>query len=234
MRFASFGSLLAVCFLFANGCSKGVTRPTAAIVFFVRGNVVFGNAERNQFQPVTSKSIIYVGDAVRTSDGASINLALIPGALVQLLGNSEIEIDELKLTKDGNETAGGMLDRRARIRLSRGSLSILFNRSEASASHFTVSTNQATLTPQSDCLFSVWTDGTITRATCARGEVNASADEQAPAKIAAGYFDQWPPAGKEPVSATAEGAAQMDILASLEAEKELLDQAAGWQDRRVF
>src|SRR4029077_5425592 len=67
MRFASFGSVLAFCFLVANGCSKGVTRATAATVFFVRGNVVFGNAERNDFQPVTSKSKIYVGDSVRTS-----------------------------------------------------------------------------------------------------------------------------------------------------------------------
>jgi len=64
--------------------------------------------------------------------------------------------------------------------------------------------------------------------------VGASADGQAPVKIAAGYFHEWPTAAKEPIAATAEGDAQMDIMASLEAEKELLDQAAGWQNRRVF
>jgi len=234
MRFALFGSVLALCFLFGNGCSKGITRETAATVFFVKGDVVFGSAERNQFQPVTPKSRIRGRDTVRTSDGASINLALVPGAFVQLSGNSAIKIEELRLTKDGNETAAAMLDRSARIQLNRGKVSILFSRPDRSASYLAVTTSQSTITPDSDCLFSVWTDGTTTRATCGRGEVIASGDGQSTVKIAAGYFYQWPTAANEPVAATAEGGAQMDIRTSLEAEKELLDQAARWQNRRVF
>ena len=235
MRFASFGSMLALCFcLLANGCSKGITRATAATVFFVKGKVVFGNAERNDLQPVTSKSKIHVGDVVRTSDGASINLALIPGAFVQLSGNSEIKIEDLRLTKDGNETTGGMLDRRAWIRLNRGRIVSLFSQSDKNASEFRVTTGQVTLKPDSDCLFSVWTDGTTTRATCGRGEVSASADAQPQVKIAAGYFSQWPTASKEPIAATADARAQMDIKTALDVEPELLDQAAGWRNRRVF
>jgi hypothetical protein len=234
MRFASFGCVVALCFLFANGCFKGVTRATVATVFFVRGNVVFGNAERNHFQSVTSKSKIHAGDTVRTSNGASINLALIPGAFVQVPENSEIEIEDLRVTKDGNETAGGMLDRRARIRLKHGKIVSLFSRSDTSGSHFDVTTSQVTLTPESDCLFSVWTDGTTSRAACGRGEVSASADAQPPVRIAAGYFSQWPTASKEPNAATADAGAQMDIKAALDVEPELLDQAAGWQNRHVF
>src|SRR5262245_10411236 len=234
MRFVSCSSMLAFCFLFATGCSKGITRATAATVFFVKGNVVFGNAERNQFQAVTPKSKIHDGSTVRTLDGAAINLALIPGSFVQLSSNSEIKIGELRLTKDGNETAGGVLERRALIRLTRGRASVLFSRSNISASQFTVATSQATLTPDSDCLFSIWTDGTTTRATCGRGEVSAFADRQAPVKIPGGYFHQWPTAAKEPIAAITETGAQMDILAAFEAEKELLDEAAGWQNRRVF
>jgi hypothetical protein len=235
MRFALFGSVLAVCFcLLANGCSKGITRATAATVFFVRGKVVFGNAERNDFQPVTSKSKIYVGCIVRTSDGASINLALIPGAFVQMSGNSEIKIEDLRITKDGNETAGGMLDRRARIRLKRGRIVSLFSQSNGSASEFAMTTGRVTLMPDSDCLFSVWTDGITTRATCGRGEVSASADSQLPVRIAAGYFSQWPTASKEPIAADTDASAQMDIKTALDAEPELLDQAAGRQNRRVF
>ena len=234
MRFAPFGAVLALSFLLGNGCSKGVTRATAATVFFVHGDVVFGSAERNQSQPVTPKSKIQDGDAVRTSDGASINLALVPGGFVQLSGNSEMKIEELRLTKDGNETAGGMLDRRARIRLNHGKVSILFSRPNRSASYFTVTTNQSTVTPDSDCLFSVWTDGTTTRVTCGRGEVIASGNGQSTVKIATGYFHQWPTASKEPLAATGNAGAQMDISTSLAAEKELLDQAAGWQNRRGF
>jgi len=235
MRFAFFSSVVALCFcLLGNGCSKGITRATAATVFFVRGNVVFGNAERDDFQPVTPKSKIHAGDVVRTSDAASINLALIPGAFVQLFGNSEIKIEDLRITKDGNETAEGVLDRRALIRLNRGRIVSLFSHSDRSASEFSVTTGQVLVRPDSDCLFSVWTDGTTSRATCGRGEVNASADAQPPLKIAAGYFSQWPTASKKPIAATANAVAQMDIKTALDVEPELLDQAAGWQNRRVF
>jgi FecR protein len=235
MRFVSFSSVVVLCFcLSGNGCSKGITRATAATVFFVRGNVIFGNAERNDFQPVTPKSKIHAGDTVRTSDAASINLALMPGAFVQLSANSEIKIEDLRVTKDGNETAGGMRDRRASIRLNRGRIVSLFSRSNTSGSHFDVATRQVTLSPDADCLFSLWTDGTISRVTCGRGEVSASADARPSVKIAAGYFSQWPTASKEPNAATADASAQMDIKTALEVEPELLDQAAGWQNRRVF
>ena len=235
MGFAFFSSLLALCFcLFESGCSRGVTRATTTMLFFVNGEVVFGNAERQQFQPVTPRSKIQTGDTVRTSNGAAINLALVPGVFVQLSGNSEIRIEDLRLTKNGNETAGGMLARHARMRLNRGKVSILFSRPERSTSYFAVTTNQSTIVPDSDCLFSVWTDGTTTRVTCGRGEVIASTNGQSTTKIAAGYFDQWPTASKEPIAATANATAQMDIRTSLEAEKELLDQAAGWQNRRIF
>jgi hypothetical protein len=229
MRLASFSSVLALCVcLLGNGCSKGITRSTVAFVLLVRGDVVFGNAERNDFQPVTSKSKIHVGDIVRTSDGASINLALIPGAFVQLSGNSEIKIEKLTLTKDGNDTAEHILDRGAWIRLNRGRIVCSFSQSDKTASEFGITTGQITLRPDSDCLFSVWTDGTTSRATCGRGEVSASADVQPPLKIAAGYFSQRPTASKEPIAASSDARAQMDITIALNAERELMDQAAGW------
>jgi FecR-like protein len=228
MRFVSFSVLALFVCLLANGCSKGITRSTVTVVFFVRGNVVFGNAERNGFQPVTPKSKIHAGDVVRTSDGASINLGLIPGAFIHLSGNSEIKIEDLRLTKDGNDTAERILDRRAWIRLNRGRIVSLFKQSDRTASEFGVTTGQITLRPDSDSLFSVWTDGTTSRATSARGEVSVSADAQPPLKIAAGYFFQWPTASKEPIAASADANAQMDIKTALDVEPELLDQAAGW------
>ena len=229
MRLASFSSVLALCAcLLANGCSKGITRSTVAIVFSVKGNVVFGSAERNNFQPVTPKSRIQAGDIVRTSDGASINLALIAGAFVQLAGNSEIKIEDLRLTKDGNDTAERMLSRRAWIRLNRGRIICSFSQSDKTASDFGITTSQLTVRPASDCLFSIWTDGTTSRATCERGEVNASVDTQPPLKIAAGYFCQWPTASKEPIAASTDPRAQIDITTALGIEPELMDQAAGW------
>ena len=229
MRLESFSSVLALCVcLLGNGCSKEITRSTVPVVFFVRGKVVFGNAERNDFKTVTPKSKIHAGDIVRTSDGASINLGLIPGAFIQLSGNSEIKIEDLRLTKNGNETAERTLDRRGWIRLNRGRIVTLFKQSDKTASDFGVTTSQITLKPDSDSLFSVWTDDTTSRVTSVRGEVSASADAHPPLKITAGYFSQWPTASKEPIAASADANAQLDIKAALDVEPELLDQAAGW------
>jgi hypothetical protein len=231
MRFRSVASLLAFCCLFANGCSKSISRATLATVFSVKGNVVFGSAERNHFQPVTLKSKIHDGNTVRSAHGGSINLALIPSTLARLRGNSEIKVEELRIAKDGNQTAGGMQGRSARIQLIREKIVVLFNRSYRSSSQFAITTRQVSVKADSNCLFCVWTDGATTRVTCARGEVSASAEAQA-VTIPAGYFQQWPRPLKNPLAATNDVAAQLDITESLEAGEELLDQAAGWQNRR--
>jgi len=229
MRLASFSSVVALTVsLLGNGCSKEITRSTVAVIFSVKGNVAFGHAERNDLQPVTPKSRIQAGDVVRTSDGASINLALISGVFVQLTENSEIEIEDLRLTKDGNDTADRVVNRRAWLRLNRGRIVCSFSQSDKTASDVAIATGQMTLKPASDCLFSIWTDGTTSRATCERGEVSASADAQPPLKIAAGYFSQWPTASKEPIAASSDAGAQMDITIALNVEPELMDQAAAW------
>lgn len=223
---------ITLCSLLGSSCSEGISRGTAAALFAVKGKVVFGNAERNDFHPVTLKSRIHSGDTVRSSDGASIDLALIPPALLQLAGDSEIKIDELSITKDGNQTGGDMRARAARIRLNRGKVIVLFTPSDKSASQFAVTTGQLTIKPDSDCLFSVWTDGKTTRVTCTKGKVNAPADAQTPVTIIGGYFEQWPTTRKAPVPATEDAGAQIDITESLEIEQRLEEEASAWQNRR--
>jgi hypothetical protein len=53
-------------------------------------------------------------------------------------------------------------------------------------------------------------------------------------KIVAGYFSQWPTPSNEPIAAITDAGAQMDVKTALDVELELLDQATGWQNRRVF
>src|SRR5438552_4470916 len=137
MRRTVIAVSILLCSLLTNSCSKAITRATAATVFSVKGEVTFGSAERNDFQPVTLKSRIHDGDSVRSLNGALVDLALIPGAFAELSGDSDINIEELKVTKDGNETAGGMRDRSARIRLNRGKIIGVSTRRESSAARFT-------------------------------------------------------------------------------------------------
>jgi hypothetical protein len=234
MRHSVIAVSIAVCSLLANGCSKSISRATVATVFSVKGKVVFGNAERNDFQPVTLKSRIHDGATVRSSDAASVDLALIPGTLARLSGDSEIRIEELRIAKDGNETADGMRVRSARIRVSRGKIIVLFSPTDRSASQFLIKAGQLTIKPESDCLFCVWTDGATARVTCAKGNINGAAEAQPPITIAAGYFRQWPTERTEPRPAADDATAQIDITESLEAGERLQEEASGWPNRRPF
>ena len=232
MRRCVLAVSIVICSVLTNGCSKAITRATAAIVFSVNGKVAFGNTERNNFRPVTLQSRIHDGDSVRAANGASVDLGLIPGAFAQLSGDSEIEVEELRITKDGNETADDMRERRARIRVIRGRLIVLFIPSDMSG--FVITAPGVTVKPDADCLFSVWTDGSTTRVTCAKEKVVASADEQPPVTIAVGYFHRWPTGRHEPVVAASDAGAQIDITELLQAGDRLLDQASSWQKRRPF
>ena len=234
MRLCVLAASIVLYALFANGCSKGITRATAVAVLAVNGNVVFGSAEQNHFQPVTLKSKIHDGDTVRLSEGASVNLVFIPAVVAQLSGNSEIKIDELKITKDGNETSGGMRDRKARIRLNRGRLIVLFRQTDRSETRFMVNAGRVTINPDSDCLFSIWTDGTKTRVTCAEERIKAFRDARSPVTIAAGYFQEWPTTRTQPMAAADDANAQIDITDSLENGFRLEDEAIGSQNRRPF
>ena len=232
MRFPTLTFLLALCCGLANGCSEGVTRRTVPAVLSVKGDVVFGMVEQNKFQPVTRESRIQEGSIVRTSDGALLDLGLIAPALAQMSSNSEIKVEELRISKDGNQTRGGMRCRSARIQLSRGKITVLFSKSDKSASQFAISMPGVTVTVDSDCLFRVHRDDRTTRVTCARGKLYAATGTQPPIAIGAGYFQRWPSTRPEPVAATEDAAAQIDIMDSLGIENELLELDAGGRDRR--
>jgi len=234
MRFPALAILVVLCCGLATGCSKGISRETAATVLSVKGTVAFGSAEQNNFQLVTLKSRIHDGNTVRTRDGASIELALIPAAFAQVSGNSEIKIEQLRIVKDGNQTDGGMRDRSARIQLSQGKITVLFSRSDKSASQFFINSRQVTISADSDCLFRVLTDDTTTRITCVRGKIYASAGAQPPVTIGAGYFQQWPSTHPEPVAAADDETAQIDITDSLEIGNRWRELRAGWQNRLPF
>ena len=233
MRFPALISFILLCCGLASGCWEGITSPVAAMVLSMHGPVVVGTEEHDDFQPVRPVSRLPAGSAVRTLDSAWLNLALLPGALLQLSSNSEIKIEELKISKDGNETGEAMRSRTARIRLNRGKITILFSGGK-NASRFAVNAGETTITADSDSLFCVQSDQATTRLTCVRGKVYASHNAQLAVAIGAGYFQKWPSARLETVAAAGDAAAQVDIVDSLEIGNQLGELQSGWQNRRPF
>jgi hypothetical protein len=234
MRFRTLIFVLALCCGLTNGCSESVTRRTAVAVLSVKGDVLFAMVEQNKFQQVTRESRIQDGSIVRTSDGALLDLGLIAPVLAQMSSNSEIKVEELRISKDGNQTRGGVRGRSARIQLSRGKITVLVSGRDQTRTQFAISTPAVRVMADSDCLFRVQRDDRTTRVTCVRGKVYAVTAAQPPIAIGAGYFQRWPPTRPEPVAATEDAAAQMDIMDSLAIENELLELDAGWRSRRPF
>ena len=52
--------------------------------------------------------------------------------------------------------------------------------------------------------------------------------------IGAGHFQQWPSSRPEPVAASGDAAAQIDITDSLEIQNQLFEPGAGWRNRGPF
>src|SRR5437867_4937104 len=121
-----------------------------------------------------------------------------------------------------------MRDRTGRIRLNRGKIIVLFIPSDGLASQFVITASELTIKPDSACLFCVRSDGTTARVTCAKGNINVSAEAQPPITIAAGYFQQWPNKGAKAVAAADDATARIDIAESFERGGRCREEAAEW------
>src|SRR4051794_36642873 len=104
MRHPPLIGLLALFAFSLSGCWEGIRVHVLATVLTIHGQArVQPNKSANAL-PITTESTIGGGDTVITDAGSELNLMLIPGIMVRLFEHSELQIKELSLTKDGNET----------------------------------------------------------------------------------------------------------------------------------
>jgi len=217
-----------------SGCREDITRQVAATVLSLHDPVVFQGPARSDFRRVTLQTRLPCGSRIKTLDDGWLNIGVLSGMLAQVSSNSEITIQELKITKNGNDTGDAMRNRVANIQLDRGQITVLFMRRGNAASRLLVHTDHATAVADSDCLFRVQTDSARTRMICVLGKINASPNDQRAIVIGAGYFQQWPSLHTEPLPTADDAAAQIDVAASLELENQLRGLQADWQKRRPF
>jgi FecR protein len=221
--------LASICAFALSGCWEGSSREVLATVLSTRGEVVYLSKGSTNTRPVNSETKVSVGSVLRTSSQAQLNLMLIPGALTQISGDSELKVEELKLTKDGNETGDAILARTARIELSRGGMVVLFD----GVANFTIETSHVTVTVLPSCLFRLDVDGTRTRLTCVRGKLYVSPKSGQMVAVGAGHFQEWP-SDQGSTSAAEDRRGQIDTTAALQLGRELraLDDAR--RDRLPF
>lgn len=233
MRYVAVALLASVAPLL-NGCEHSLSRAVLATVLSTRGPVVWNDGKNYDFHPLNDQGQPAGGATLRTTNDAHVSLVLVPGLLVKVGDSSELKIEELRLSKNGNETEDEMLRRVARIALVRGKVDALLQRRDESEIRFSIGTGHVTVSADRDCLFQVEAGNAKTRVICTRGKIYVAITNQQISVINAGYFQEWPSPATAPTLAAEDARAQVGITDTLEAERELLDLQAHQSSRLPF
>ncbi len=147
---------------------------------------------------------------------------LLPGLLIELAAESEIEIQQLSLVRDGDETIHPMVRREARVRLRRGTLIASVGRAQTDSFLF-VETPAATLVAGPERTFKVVLGDNQARVLSVRGkiEVQPAGAQKKGGEIPAGYFANLPLTPSQ-AAAAAGAEVQAEVAAVLSAQERLL------------
>ena len=200
-----------------SGCREGITRAISATVLSARGQIEFAESGSTNFRPLAGDTPLRIGTTLRTSSDGEVNLLLVPGALARISANSEMQIRQLLIAKDGNETGEAIRDRRALLELHQGKMVVLFE----GFARFNINTPAVGVTVLPSCLFSLDVDQTRTRLTCVRGIVRVRAGNGSTESVAAGYFREWPSPNDKVRSASEDFRAEEDRISALMAASKL-------------
>ena len=167
------------------------------------------------------KSPLTVGETIHSGGDGSVALSLLPGALLQLEPNSTLTIEQLKITKDGNATEGG-IRRGLRIRLSEGAIVLIVD-FEPQSADWGIATPHGELSAASAGLCRLEVTAAKTRLTSVRGEFAFRAREQDhKSRVEAGYVQEWPSPQVVPFPADSDVRWQREVQESLSVERILL------------
>lgn len=214
MRRVAAACFIALGVINLGGCPGAVTRPVLAVILSVSGSAEWAADAAAPVWPIEDAAAPGAGSVVRTRSG-ELQIGLVPGALIYLSAETELQIKELTVTKDGNDTEDRLRNRVARIRLNRGSVAVLLD----SPARFTVETSQVTIKVPPGGLIRLTTTPGVTRLTCVRGKIYLEGQTSL-ASIDAGNTQTWP-SGQTPRPAADDGNAQTDVTEALRAETQL-------------
>jgi hypothetical protein len=220
-RGASFFSVTLCAGVVLTGCWKGIRHDVQATVLSARGQVIYAPQGGHDPHVLTPGVRLNPGCSVRVPDGAEVDITLLPGLLLRASDNSEVTIDELKLTKDGDETSGGMRDRMAGLRLTKGKVTLSYEQPEGTSGSLKVVTDRITVNSRVDSLFCVETDSLHTRVICVRGQLDAFDAAGKASIINAKRLQDWAATPSEPILVRPDSRAQSEIDQALRVEQQL-------------
>lgn len=205
------------------GCDFEVTRNIAPVVLETDGAVVSRTAAADQ--PIVANMRLRVPATLVTDKDGRAAISLLPGALMEVEPESELQIDRVRLSKNGNRIQEAMR-RQIDLTLQRGSIDVVVQFPTESSS-VRVMTPNGMLAVAAPALFRLDVFAGKTRVTCARGRLRFTATNDGEiATVDGPAVREWP-AGGESIPAEFDRGATNEIENLRNLERKLL----GLQDR---
>ena len=214
------GTLCLVALFFLSSCRPHFQREVSSAVLRLEGRAE--GTFQDQTRRLTTNDWLQPGTKIATAPGSRLDLMLLPGILVELAGETEIEITRLRFARDGDETIAPMKARDGSIRLRRGTLVVAVGQAQMRSRIF-VQTPAGDFTAFDLRTFQIEVDGERVRAMTVRGKINFQpAGGGAPVNVSAGYFAEFPAGEPAPrPAAQSDSAAQAEVRHILRVEKRL-------------
>ena len=209
------------------GCDPGDIQPVLGSAFQVQGAATISRSRGTQDMKPRSFSTtekFSAGDTIHLEKESSAVLCLTPGIYVRCPGETQLGIDELTISKDGDDTGNAMHERRAAVHCDNGRLHVFLPIAGASAAQLRIQSRSGTFTAKAGALFSVALADNSVQVVCLRGEVYWNEGPAFSATIPAGHF--WRRTGDSlegPKLAAEDATAQQEVMAVLESVQIMAD-----------
>jgi len=212
-------TLLGISFL--CGCEMKVTREVEARVLELHGSSSVSNIARLTTRPLQPDSRWKPGERLRTDEGATVDLSLLPGGLMHVEAGSELFLRSLSITKDGNAVTEAV-QRRFRIEVVSGTI-LLLVQFQPGAGDCVVQTPHGLLSIRQSALCHLEVEEKKLRLITIRGALDFTPSGSANfTRLEAGYFEEWPAPGSGARASELDSRAQEIIEKSLGVERKLL------------
>lgn len=175
--------------LLLSACDRVVGQAVLGSVFEVQGTAFVGKGtEVGRSRPLSAGTQFAVGDEIRVLAESSAALCLTPGIYLRCFGPSRLQIEDLRVSKDGDETGNAMKSRLATIRLGEGRIHAFLPGAGSARSELKINTEAGTIIANPGSLFSVVLNRESIRVLCIRGELSWSRPPASSPSILAGYY----------------------------------------------
>jgi hypothetical protein len=203
-----------------SACGRNDGEPVLGFVFQVEGTAVFNPiAQPDRSRALSAGSQFSTREELRLLAESSAALCLTPGIYLHCFGPGRVEIGELRVSKDGDETGNSMNMRRALVRLGEGRFHFFLPRAGSARAELKIETDAGTIIANPGALFSVAHNGEAIRVLCVRGVLSWNLAPRDPISIVAGFYCERKLAAVLPASENAD--AQGEVIAALDSAETL-------------